>query len=147
MPEREGAGTTLLLDTHVWIWIMDGSHHLLSASARDGIGTASRDGALLISAMSVWEVAMLEARGRVTLRRPVGEWIQELLRGPGARLLPLDPEIAVDSTRLPGTPHGDPSDRILMASARVTGAPLVTCDARILDYARGGHVPVLDARP
>lgn len=144
MPDGRGA---LLLDTHVWIWLMADDRHLLAPPARDEIEAVSRSGQLLLSAMSVWEVAMLEARDRVTLRWPVDQWIDELLRAPGARLLPLEPAMAVDSTRLPGAPHGDPTDRILMASARVTGARLVTCDRRILDYASAGHVPVLDARP
>lgn len=143
----EGRGETLLLDTHVWIWIMEGESSLLSPRARGEIATVSQTGTLWMSAISVWEVALLEARGRVSLRQPVGEWIEALLRGPGARLLPVEPEIAVDSTRLPGSPHADPADRILMASARVTGSRLVTCDTRILHYASDGHVPVLDARP
>jgi PIN domain nuclease of toxin-antitoxin system len=137
----------LLLDTHVWIWLMEGRTELLSRRARTEIGDASATGVVFLSAITVWEVALLEARGRLTLRRPIGEWIEELLRAPGARLLPLEPAIAIDSTRLPGSPHGDPADRILMGSARITGARLVTCDARILNYAGGGHVPVLDARP
>ena len=69
------------------------------------------------------------------------------LRAPGVTLLPLSPEIAVESTRLPGSPHGDPADRILVASARVAGARLATRDEGILRYAADGHVRVLDARP
>jgi len=143
----EGAGKTLLLDTHIWIWMLEGGNPLLSPRVHDDINAVSQTGTLLMSAISVWEVALRESRGRVTLRQPVDEWIDALLRGPGARLLPLEPEIAIESTRLPGTAHGDPADRILIASARVTGARLVTCDARILRYASDGHVPVLDARP
>jgi PIN domain nuclease of toxin-antitoxin system len=101
---------------------------------------------VLVSAISLWEVAMLESRGRVTLGWPIADWLETALRSAGAQLLPLEPAIAVSSTRLPGTPHGDPADLILMASARTTGAPLVTCDARILQYAAAGHLPVLDAR-
>lgn len=139
-------GETLLLDTHIWIWIMAGGSPSLSPRARDEIDTVGRTGTLLMSAISVWETALLEARGRVTLRLPVAEWVDALLRGPGARLLPLHPDIAIDSTRLPGAPHADPADRILMASARLTGARLVTCDTRIIRYASAGHLAVLDAR-
>ena len=145
MPER--SSDALLLDTHVWIWLMEGDRRHLSLRARRAIEEVSHSGTLWLSAISIWEIAMLEARGRVTLGHPVNEWIETLLHAPGARLLPLDPAIAVDSTRLPGSPHGDPADRILMASARATGARLVTCDGRIIRYARVGHVPVLDARP
>ena len=143
----EVAAEVLLLDTHVWIWTVEGLRHRLSAAALVEIEAARDAGMLLVSAMSVWEVAMLESRGRVALGLPVDEWIRTTLHVSGVRLLPLEPEITVESTRLPGSPHADPADRILMASARVTGARLVTCDTRIIRYASDGHVPVLDARP
>lgn len=137
----------LVLDTHVWIWTVEGIRASLSATAIDDIQHASRAGMLLVSAISVWEVAMLEARGRIALTRPVQEWVRVALRAPGVRLLPLEPDIAVESTRLPGQAHGDSADRILMASARVTGGRLATCDGGILRYASDGNLRVLDARP
>jgi hypothetical protein len=94
-----------------------------------------------------WEVAMLEAKGRISLSRPVEDWVRSALRAPGTRLLPLTPEIAIESTRLPGSAHGDPADRILIASARVSGGRLATRDRGILDYAGGGHVAVVDVTP
>ncbi|HEU4629844.1 MAG TPA: type II toxin-antitoxin system VapC family toxin [Gemmatimonadaceae bacterium] len=130
----------LLLDPHVWIWAVEGAHDRISAAALAEVEAAGNAGRLLVSAMTVWEAAMLEARGRIALGLPIGEWIPTMLHRSGARLLPLGPEIAIDSTRLPASPHADPVDRILMASARVTGARLVTCDARILRYASDGHV-------
>lgn len=142
----ESRPDAFVLDTHVWLWILQGGHPLLSPRVLDTINRVSLDGVLWMSAMTVWEVALLEARRRVTLGQPVLAWVDAALGKTGARLLPLGPAIAVESTRLPGEPHGDPADRILMASARVTGAPLVTCDGRILQYAAAGHVPVLDAR-
>lgn len=145
MPER-AADRGLLLDTHVWLWAVEGDDAALSAGVIEAIGASSRSGGVLISAISVWEVAMLESKGRISLARPVDEWVRAALRAPGVRLLPLTPEIAIDSTRLPGTPHGDPADRMLIASARVAGARLVTCDAAIVDYASDGHVEVVDGR-
>ncbi|MEO7217723.1 MAG: PIN domain-containing protein, partial [Gemmatimonadaceae bacterium] len=65
---------------------------------------------------------------------------------PGVRVIELTPRIAVGSTRLPGKPHADPADRILIATARDTGARLVTCDKRILQYAESTRaLAVLDA--
>lgn len=145
MPEG-AAVPDLVLDTHVWLWVVEGDDAALSTGAIEAIGESSRSGGVLISAISVWEVAMLEAKGRISLTRPVDEWVRAALLAPGVRLLPLTPDIAIDSTRLPGTPHGDPADRMLIASARVTGARLVTCDAAIVDYASEGHVEVLDGR-
>jgi PIN domain nuclease of toxin-antitoxin system len=81
---------------------------------------------------------MLAAKGRISLSRPVDDWVQAALRGPGVRLLPLSPETAIESTRLPGVPHGDPADRILIASARTLGGQLATCDSEILTYAQSG---------
>lgn len=142
----DGPGVPTVLDTHVWIWMVEGAPDALSPSAIDAIEKAGKQGAVLVSAISVWEVAMLQSKGRISLSRPIDDWVRAALGAPGVRLLPLSPEIAIDSTRLPGDPHGDPADRILMASARVTGGRLATCDAEILQYARGGQLAVLDAR-
>lgn len=144
MPE---SGGRLLLDTHVWLWAVEGAEQELSAEAVEEIEEASRRGDVLVSAISVWEVAMLEAGERIRLSRTVEEWVEAALRGPGVRLLGLSPRIAVESTRLPGTPHGDPADRILMAGARSRDARLVTCDEAIIAYAEEGYLNVLDARP
>ena len=108
---------------------------------------ASHSGSVLVSAISVWEIAMLEALGRISLARSADEWVRAALRAPGTRLLQLAPEISVESTRLPDDPPRDSADRILIASARITGARLATCDAAIVGYASTGHLEVIDARP
>lgn len=135
----------LLLDTHVWIWLMDGAERELGRGALDAVREASVRGRVLVSAISVWEVAMLEAKGRLRFSLEVGEWVRRALAAPGLRLADLSPEIAVESSRLPGEVHGDPADRILMATARRLGAALVTRDGRILEYARAGHLATVDA--
>jgi PIN domain nuclease of toxin-antitoxin system len=117
MPDRLGPLT--VLDTHVWIWVVEGDRAALAPSAIEAISRAAKEGAVRVSAISVWEVAMLEAKGKISLSRPVDDWVQAALRAPGVSLLPLSPDIAIESTRLPGAPGGDPADRILMASARI----------------------------
>lgn len=144
MAERSPPPT--VLDTHVWIWAVEGDRRALASSAIDAIEEAARGGAVRVSAISVWEMAMLEARGRISLSRPVDDWVDAALHAPGVRLLPLTPEIALESSRLPGAPHGDPADRILMASARVLGGQLATCDGEIIEYAERGQLSVLDGR-
>jgi PIN domain nuclease of toxin-antitoxin system len=144
MPDA-GPGV-LILDTHVWLWLVEGVAGPLSDDALAELERASDRGGIRVAAISVWEVAMLEARARISLSRPVDEWVRAALRAPGVRLLELTPDIAIESTRLPGTPHGDPADRILMASARLTGGRLATCDRGIVDYSAQGHLAVLDAR-
>ncbi|HEX9105623.1 MAG TPA: type II toxin-antitoxin system VapC family toxin [Longimicrobiales bacterium] len=147
MPMLEERLQPIVLDTHVWIWLVDGSRSALSPEALAVLAQAGQAGLLRVSAISVWEVALLEARGRIRLSRTVAEWVRAALRAPGVELLPLTPEIAMDSTRLPGAAHGDPADRILVASARALGGRLATCDGAIVAYAGMGHVAVLDARP
>jgi PIN domain nuclease of toxin-antitoxin system len=130
----------LLLDTHIWIWLMDGAPGKLSANLRHRIQTASGKGQLYVSAISVWEVAALEAKGRITLSMDCRTWVDRALAAPGVQLAEVTPAIAVDSTRLPEGLHGDPADRILVATARSLHGTLVTQDRLILDYARKGHV-------
>lgn len=129
----------LLLDTHVWIWLMLGDSRLGKPS-RKLLEEAVPAGRLLVSIISVWETAMLEVKGRITLAADCDSWIRQALSAPGVRLAELTPEIAVSSTRLPPPFSGDPADRILVATARETGATLVTADRAILDYARRGHL-------
>jgi PIN domain nuclease of toxin-antitoxin system len=137
----------IVLDTHVWLWLNEGAPERIAPPARREIEAMASRGRVFVSVMSVWEVAMLESRNRIQLSLPVDGWVHRALRAPGVQLLELSPEIAIESTRLPGDPRGDPADRILMASARVIGGRLATCDTRALGYASAGHLSVLDARP
>lgn len=146
MPRTESTSNVLVLDTHVWIWILEGVKTELSPATIRLIEKAAADSALAISAISVWEVAMLEKKGRITLSRSIDEWTRAALTAPGIRLVDLSPEIAIESTRLPGEPHGDPADRIIIATARVLGATLITRDEAIVSYASSGHVRIRDSR-
>jgi PIN domain nuclease of toxin-antitoxin system len=135
----------LLLDTHVWIWAMLGNMRELGQQTREAITEGSSAGRVLVSIISVWEVGMLDAKGRARFTIDVGEWVRQALTAPGVHLAPLTPEVAIDSSRLPAPMHGDPADRILIATARRTGATLVTRDARILEYGTQGLLSVIDA--
>ena len=132
-----------LLDTHVWIWFFEGVESEIPRGIRQTLRNASMESALLVSAMSVWELGMLEVRGRVRLSMDCRVWVQRALGAPGLRFQGLTPSIAIESSRLPGVIHGDPVDRILIATARLIGASLVTRDHRILDYAETGQVRAL----
>lgn len=126
---------------------MEGATREVAPRVVNRIREASARGELTVSAISVWEVALLSAKQRIRLSQEVDEWVRTSLAAPGTRLVELSPEILVESTRLPGSVHGDPADRMLIATARRTGAALVTRDAAILAYARDGHLAVLDAAP
>ncbi len=135
---------TILLDTHVLVWLLSGNSRL-GTEARQLIRRAAEENALRVSAITPWEIAMLVSKGRLVLDRDVGEWVKAALALPGIRLELLSPEVAVASTRLPGTIHADPADRIIAATARQAGAILVTEDQRLLDYSAAGHLRTLRA--
>jgi PIN domain nuclease of toxin-antitoxin system len=126
----------------VWLWLAAGDRRLPQRHARR-ISQAARTGALLVSPISAWEVALLERRGKVRLGRSIGLWLDEALAAPGLNVTPLTPQIAAASCRLPEPFHADPADRMIVATARDLGCTLVTEDARIRTYARAGHVRVL----
>lgn len=133
----------LLLDTHVWIWLEIG-HPSLSKKHIEQIDRFAKEGVVLLPAISVWEVAMLEAKGRITLTKPCKQWVTEALNVPGITLAPLTPEIALESCKLPGEFHNDPADQMIVATARIYGARLITYDRHILAYAEKGYVRILE---
>jgi len=131
-----------LLDTHIFSWLMLGTQDLQDAQRRT-FELASATGGLHVSAISCWEIGMLAARGRIHLGMPCQTWISRSLNAPGLSLLELSPQIAVEAAELPGDFHGDPADRMLVASARVKNMTLATHDAKILAYAKEGYLQVL----
>ena len=120
----------ILLDTATWIWRASDPERL-SPRARRAIDQAD---AALVSAISVWKVAMLVAKRRIQLDRPVERWVDIALALPGIQLAPLEPAIAVRSTKLPGEFHPDPADRIIVATALENSVPILTPDERIRSY-------------
>ncbi len=86
---------------------------------------------------------MLEARGKIKFNVNCMDWVDEALSAPGISLEPLSPEIAIESSRLPGDFHGDPADRIIVATARKLGATLVSSDKEILEYSGEGYIKTL----
>jgi PIN domain nuclease of toxin-antitoxin system len=128
-----GGAILIVLDTHIWIWWVDGNTRL-AARQLELIQQYAPD-SLGISVISCWEVAKLVEVGRLALTCPVQEWITQALAYPNVQLLNLTPEIAIASTQLPGTFHRDPADQLIVATARAYDCPLLTADERILNYA------------
>jgi len=135
----------ILLDTHCWIWIQFGQVEKFARTARATIEKAARRNALRVSVISVWEIGMLESKGRLELNMTCSEWIRQALATPGLSLVPLSPEVAVESSRSPGRFDGDPADRILVATARIFGLDLMTKDDRLLEYGRQRHIRIVPA--
>ncbi len=121
----------IILDTHVWVWWVDGGAQLpvdyrtlIQAEAANGLG---------VCAISCWEVAKLIELGRLQLAISAGQWLAQALLPP-VQLLPLTPEVALGSTQLPGRFHRDPADQLIVATARHYDCPLVTLDRLIRAY-------------
>jgi len=136
----------LLLDTHVWLWLAFDIPGKISPSTRARLEQASIESPLWISIVSIWEIALLESKGRLRLPMSVDAWVRHAFSLPEIRLLKLDdPQVTIASCNLPGGFHPDPADRFLVASARHLNAELVTQDQKILDYGKAGYVQVLSA--
>jgi PIN domain nuclease of toxin-antitoxin system len=133
----------LLLDTHIWLWYAEGNAERLRPSSIRELDLARRRSGLVVSAISIWEIGVHNARGRVQLSVPLRDWVERALAGPGIQLATLDAAIAVESTLLPGAPEADPADRFLIATARTQGLALATRDQGILAYGKLGLVRVL----
>ena len=143
MRTSEKSGPLLLLDTHAWIWLINGDEKKFSLTSRTALNRAGQQGMLRVSILSVWEVGMLEMKGRLQFTKPCLDWINAALRAPGVELAPLTAEAAIESSRLPGQFHGDPVDRMLVATARSLGATLVTQDSKIVQYGKHRYLSVM----
>lgn len=116
----------ILLDTHAWIWLVSDPDRL-GAKARAALQKTTSKA---IASISCWELAMLSSRGRIELDRDPISWMEDSLATEGIELLPLTPAVAVASTQL-GDFHGDPADRLIVGTALVHSAVLISKDDRI----------------
>lgn len=132
--------TGVLLDTCAAIWVTVPGK--LSIETRALLDRVAIDEAVFVSPITAWEVAGLVSRNRLTLRRDPKAWFAELLAG-GFELAPMTPDVLIDSWSLPRSPLRDPADRILAATARSLGCPIVTRDRLLLDYAEAGWMQAI----
>jgi PIN domain nuclease of toxin-antitoxin system len=123
----------ILLDTHTWLWWLH-TPEKLSEQARNRLILSENQNDLLVSAISVWEIAVKHHLGKLPLPLAVNEWFALAKTRPGITIEPLNPLDAIASAQLPGDFHKDPADRILVAIARRYDIELVTCDQKILSY-------------
>ena len=121
-----------LLDTHILLW-WHGDRGRLSREQQDVIAAADADAPLEVSDISLWEVAMLYSLGRIRLTIPLREWLDKAVAPPLVRRHGISPAMATELASLPDSFHRDPADRILVATARVLGATLLTRDRRIAE--------------
>ena len=122
---------TLLLDTHVWLWWLLGQPEL-PARERAALDAMCATGAPPgLAAISIWEAQMLAAKGRLELDAPLALWLPVAAAPETVQLLPLDVDVVLALDSLPTGFHGDPADRIIVATARTHGLALATRDGNI----------------
>jgi PIN domain nuclease of toxin-antitoxin system len=132
----------LLLDTCAIIWVANDEP--IAKEAQEAITAALlADAPVYVSPISAWEVGMLAARRRISLRMSPDKWFDRLLGAPGLRLAELPPSILIASSFLPGDTPTDPADRIIAATARECDLRVVTRDRRLLAYAESGYCRAL----
>ena len=134
----------ILLDTHALVWSADDKPDL-GIESRKLVASAQDGSELHLSAITPWEIAMLVSKNRLELSRHLAIWMPSVLSQPGIVVAPLTPEIGMDAGLLPPGIHGDPADRIIIATARALNCPVLTADGKILRYAQAGHVQAIDA--
>ncbi|HXQ23718.1 MAG TPA: type II toxin-antitoxin system VapC family toxin [Candidatus Acidoferrales bacterium] len=125
---------TFLLDTHVLLWWFDDDNKL-PRSHRRVIRRADAEHPLWVSDISLWEIATLHSLRRIHLRLPLRDWLDRATAPPLVMRHGISPAVAAEVASLPSAFHRDPADRIIVATARVLGATLLTRDTRLIDTA------------
>ncbi len=125
----------LLLDTHTFLWLVEGSPNL-SITARTALADPAH--ALFLSVASVWELAIKTGSKRLVLSDPLDQFVARWTAAYHLALLPIETPHALAVGKLPDH-HRDPFDRMLIAQATVENLALVSADAKLAPYA----VPIL----
>lgn len=121
----------ILLDTHVLVWLTQGSSEM-GAGAREAADQALAREQLAVSAITFWEIAMLHRKQRLRIVQPLAAFRRDLL-ALGVVELPVTGEIGIEAAMLRDL-HPDPADRIIVATASLNRAALLTADQRILEW-------------
>jgi PIN domain nuclease of toxin-antitoxin system len=130
--------TDILLDTHVFLWLMNGDSKLNSKNLERIETTVNSGARISLSAISIWEIGMLAAKERITLTQPIDKWVNQAMEVSSACIVELSVDILLDSCFLPGQFHGDPADRMIVATSRIKRLPLITQDEKIVAYIEKG---------
>ena len=130
----------IILDTHILVWWVSGENQLSDKAQKAIKKEMNRDGDILVSSITAWEISMLVNKNRLMLTMDVDTWLDTVNEIKCVSFVPVDNKVAVESTRLPGEFHKDPADRMIVSLARTLSAPLVTADEKILNY---GHVETI----
>jgi PIN domain nuclease of toxin-antitoxin system len=127
---------SLLLDTHIALWLDSGDDHLRPNSRALIDGCWRNGGTIFVSAVTAWEIALLVDTGRIDLDVPIEAWVRRFLERPGIEAVALGPGPASRAYQFHHLEDRDPADRLLIATAVELGCPLVTYDERIVRFSR-----------
>jgi PIN domain nuclease of toxin-antitoxin system len=122
----------MLLDTHVWWWALNEPNKLSSKALK--VIKKNPPCQRAIASISMWEFAMMVSTGRVEIRIPLDQWLDQAVNKSGLEVFDLSPKVASESCKLPGEFHKDPADRIIVATARINNLTLITKDKKIINY-------------
>lgn len=120
----------VLLDTHMWVWWLTPASPLTRAE-RAALDATAEACELGLPAVSMWEAQVLHSKGRLELPMPFAEWLMRATDERMLSVLPLDRDVVLALDGLPPGFHGDPADRLIVATARAHALPLATRDAAI----------------
>ena len=123
----------IVIDTHVLVWWLTGAPGL-SRKAERTLAAHGDPGQIVVSAISLLEIATATRRGRLRLSMPLDQWLAAVNSLPEIRVEPVSAEIAVRAGGLAEPMHGDPADRLIVATSAALGVPLVTGDKKIQAY-------------
>jgi PIN domain nuclease of toxin-antitoxin system len=129
----------VILDTHVLLWSVLEPEEL-DKKIKSEISEAQKNNLLAICSISLWEIAMLNFKKRLNIFGSVKNFLEKITRINGLRIIEITPEIAAESVMLVDNFHGDPADRIIVASTKIKSATLLTRDKKILRWAKAGHI-------
>jgi len=134
---------SILLDTHIWLWFVSGDKENVKPKEIKLIEECLSNRTACLSSISIWELSMLYVKKRILIQEPLSQWVDACFKEFGFHSVELNNAIAMESCLLPDNFHGDPADRMIVATARVHGLTLLTKDDKIKKYAKLGHVRVI----
>lgn len=129
-----GRAEVIVIDTHILLWWFSGDTNRISNTAFEALETERRGGVVLVSSISIWEIAHLQARRRIGLASDVHAFVEVVARVDAITFVPVDNAITIIAAQLDNSFHRDPADRIIIATSLRNTASLVTADEKIRNH-------------
>jgi PIN domain nuclease of toxin-antitoxin system len=133
----------ILLDTHILIWSLLEPERL-SSVVKDTITSAQNTDNLYITSITLWEIAMLIKKQRISVFQRTADFLNSITQIEGLSIVNINANISAESVALPGEFDGDPADCLIIASARESASTLITRDQKIISWAKQGYLKVIE---